>query len=451
MNPCLEVLEKYGLVADEDSFRVLEFATKPALKLHQELWELVFSRQQEPISDNASTDPFSFLASASMRGQSTCSSPFCRLQKLDFLARYTALYANKVLFPLPLRHPSKVDTVADCKDELAHTALIFLRLRTLINAGMVVPVVMRSVHCTHMIRWARELSSLIHEIADDATLAIQKHFHVIYQTADKAPTGRATVYVEGPEDFLEHGGGVLLVNNERTWRPKKGKPDPDGNMEIRGPMKLLAVREMLNYIANDTTFYLSYGRSQNVRYLSDRPGETFFFDCFNHDEELAASSEAMNAYLTHSLPLLGDLSIATLLRIRREERDSFLRYRSAVELILTDIINKKKRVGKREMQELFRERIEPQLLRMKSELHQEGRRQRRRILGGIGTLAATVALGAFGGVLPLLAKGAAVAAGSMVGGRLLSKAAEATCEHGATLKEQNDFYFLLRLCQEAAQ
>jgi hypothetical protein len=46
-----------------------------------------------------------------MRGRSTCSSPFCRLQKLDFVARYTALYANKVLFPLPLSHPSKVDLI----------------------------------------------------------------------------------------------------------------------------------------------------------------------------------------------------------------------------------------------------------------------------------------------------------------------------------------------------
>jgi hypothetical protein len=450
MHASLEVLEKYGLVADVDSFRVLEFDRKRAFKLHRELWELVFSQQQEPVGDSPSSDPFSFMASASMRGRSTCSSPFCRLQKLDFLARYTALYANKVLFPLPLSHPSKVDTVAESRDELAQTALILLRLRRLIDVGMVVPVVMRSTHCTHVIRWVRDMTSLIHEIADDATLEIQKHFCVRYQTADKAPTGRATVYIEGPEDFLEHGGGVLLVNDERMWRPTRGKPDRDGNMEIRGTMKLLAVREMLDYIANDTTFYLAYGRSQNVRYLTDRTGETFFLDWFNNDDELAASSAAMNAYLTHSLPLLGDLSIATLLRIRREERDSFLRYRSAVELILTDIINKKKRIGKREIQELFRERIEPQLLRMKSELRQEGRRQRRRILGGIGTLAASVALGAFGGVLPVLAKGAAVAAGSIVGGRLLSRATEATCEHGATLKEQNDFYFLLRLTQEAA-
>jgi hypothetical protein len=81
-----------------------------------------------------------------------------------------------------------------------------------------------------------------------------------------------------------------------------------------------------------------------------------------------------------------------------------------------------------------------------AEWRHEGRRERRRTLGGIETLAASVVLGAFGGVLAVLAKGAAVAA-IMVGGRLLSKAAEARCEHGATLKEQNDFYFLLRLTQ----
>ena len=49
-----------------------------------------------------------------------------------------------------------------------------------------------------------------------------------------------------------------------------------------------------------------------------------------------------------------------------------------------------------------------------------------------------------------MAKGAAVAVGSMVGGRLFSNAAEARCEHEATLGERNEFYFLLRLSPEAA-
>jgi hypothetical protein len=50
-------------------------------------------------------------------------------------------------------------------------------------------------------------------------------------------------------------------------------------------------------------------------------------------------------------------------------------------------------------------------------------------------------------VLP--ASAALVAAGGTVGTRLIGKAAESSCEHGARLKERNEFYFLLRLIQEA--
>ena len=64
-------------------------------------------------------------------------------------------------------------------------------------------------------------------------------------------------------------------------------------------------------------------------------------------------------------------------------------------------------------------------------------------------MAASVALGAFGGIVPVIAKAAFAAAGGVVGTGLLSKAAQSRCEHGATLKEKNDFYFLLRLTQEA--
>lgn len=144
---------------------------------------------------------------------------------------------------------------------------------------------------------------------------------------------------------------------------------------------------------------------------------------------------------------MGDLPVETLMRIRREERDSFVRYRYALQQLLSEVVARKKRTSKREIQELFRENIEPEIKRMKSELKLERKRQAKRIFGGAAGLAASVALGAFGGFLPLLAKGAAVAASAMVGGRLLSKAAEHVCEHGATLREKNDFYFLLRAAQ----
>jgi hypothetical protein len=449
MDASVEVLERYGLVADEDSFRVLEFDRKKAFKLHRELFESIFDRQPNSFVEDTTHDPFSFLASASLRGQSGCSSPICRLQKFDFLARYTALYANRVLLPVPLSHPSTVRTVAEVRHQLADSALMLLRLRPVVDSELIVPVVMRTKHCAHTIRWVNKMTSLVHEFADDVAKELQKEFRVLFEPANKSSNGVDTVYIQGPEDFVEHGELIISASNAQIPRPRSTSADRHGNLEIRGRMKAAIVRWILNNAANDTTFYLAHRIAQKARYLTDRRGETFFLDGLTEDKELQASSAAMNAYLTHALPLLGDLPVASLLRIRRDERDSFLRYRSALEQILIKISERHKRVGEREIRDLFKEVIEPQLVRMKSELHQESRRQRRRIIGGLGTLAASVALGTFGGMVPLLIKASIVGAGSMVGGRLLSKAAETTCEHGAILKEKNDFYFLLRLTQEA--
>ena len=170
--------------------------------------------------------------------------------------------------------------------------------------------------------------------------------------------------------------------------------------------------------------------------------------------------------MTHSLPLLADLPISRLLAIRRQERDSFERYRLAVRQILTEVAQGGKRIRKKDVRELFQERIEPELTRMKSELYQERRRQRRRIGAGLAGLAAMVAMGTFGGIVPgiataaaatgvssgivpAVAKAAMALAPGVAGTSLLGKAAQSFCEHGATIKEKNDFYFLLRLTQEA--
>jgi hypothetical protein len=118
--------------------------------------------------------------------------------------------------------------------------------------------------------------------------------------------------------------------------------------------------------------------------------------------------------MTHVLPLLDDLPLARLLKLRREERDSFARYRLAVGRILNEVAQKKKRIGKREVRELFQEQVEPELAKMRSELHHERRRQLRRIVGGVGAMAASLALGAYGKIAPLAAGsiGAAFDSGS---------------------------------------
>jgi hypothetical protein len=95
----------------------------------------------------------------------------------------------------------------------------------------------------------------------------------------------------------------------------------------------------------------------------------------------------------------------------------------------------------------FKEKLEPQIAKLKKEMSLERSRQRKRILVGTSALVASVVIGAYGG-LPILVKGALTAASAMVGGRLLTSTAESVCEHGADLRQHNDLYFILRLMEE---
>jgi len=74
--------------------------------------------------------------------------------------------------------------------------------------------------------------------------------------------------------------------------------------------------------------------------------------------------------------------------------------------------------------------------------------QGRRLLAGIASIVAGVAIGAYSGLPPLVSV-PLVGAASVVGTRLLSKAAESACEHGPETKQNNDLYFLLKLTEEA--
>ena len=72
---------------------------------------------------------------------------------------------------------------------------------------------------------------------------------------------------------------------------------------------------------------------------------------------------------------------------------------------------------------MFRTAIEPELRKMNREMVAFRKTQGRRVLGGIVSAAAAVAIGAYSGLPPLLSV-PLVGAASIVGTRLLSKAAE---------------------------
>ena len=165
------------------------------------------------------------------------------------------------------------------------------------------------------------------------------------------------------------------------------------------------------------------------------------------DAEFTANTSGLNT-LTHALPILADMPIETLLRIRGEERESFEAYRIAITKMSGTALSEGM-TEKQALQFLARE-LAPSLEKIKREMSLERKRQNNRTAVGLASIAAGVAIGAFAG-LPLLASAPLAVLGTGVGGRLLIKAAESRCEHGADLRQKNDLFFLLRLIEEGQQ
>lgn len=454
MDAALNILESNGILSEKYADRIDDLSPSEVIKLYEGVFEAVITAQREEFALAVSApgedvlDPFTFVAGPSLRGDSGCGSYECRTQKLDFLGRYAALYANQVTIPLPLKAPDRVAEINEARYLLSRTAMTLLRLRPLVKHRIIRPVIMTMPHCVHTRVWVKKLIRVVHKLADDAAKTHLSQFNVMYQLPERAPSGRSTVYLEGPREFVEHGSLVGLFKEGLGWRSKTWKYDHDGKVQLSGTRKLQVVRRIFNQIAQDTSFYLDYSRLYKARLLTDLPGEVLVLNWLTEDERLAATTSIMES-LTHAVPILADLPIATIIRIRNEERDSFESYRAAVARIASDVLRRDGRLTKRDARDILKADLEPALARIKKEMRFERNRQAKRVVGGLAMLAAGIAIGAFGG-FPAALSGPVTLAAMAAGGRVLGKATEVACEHGANLRQQNDFYFLARLVEEAS-
>jgi hypothetical protein len=375
-------IERHGIIGPQGMLKLATLPAKEVGKLYDETFQVIYDAQLGRVWEADSSnppDPFTFHAGASIRGDSGCSAINCRGDKISFLARYAALYANELIFPLSLRPPDKVGHVSEMRSLLDENLFTLFLLRPLITGGIVFPVVMRTRHCVHQAKLAETMSAIVHDFSQFTARTLHQEFRLTYQVPEKSPSGKPTLYLEGPEEYIEHGGLAGLLDETPEWLPRSARLDKNGQFEVRGLHKRHIVGEVFTDIADNVTFYLAYGTRRNARFLSDMPGETDFLEWLTDDDQMAAKSLALHE-LQHSVPVLADLPVATILRIRKQERDSFDAYRRAVGTISANIMSARARVSKKEAREMFRTAIEPELQKMKREMSAYRKTQKRHLL-----------------------------------------------------------------------
>src|SRR5437764_8442947 len=98
MNSTIAILEEHGLIDIDQSFPVLRKLTDKQLRKLLDKLDDSLTSELDTYEKPEGLTPFSFLASASLRGDSGCTAIGCRINKARIIARYSALFCDSVVF-----------------------------------------------------------------------------------------------------------------------------------------------------------------------------------------------------------------------------------------------------------------------------------------------------------------------------------------------------------------
>lgn len=433
MKGIINALKKRGLSSpDAVAEKIMTWPTGRVLDAALGLFENLDSKDDLLTDDLA---PFNFIPSSELTGLSGCREWECRAHRSQLLARYAALYADSVVVPWRLPLPNNYRASEDFRYELVGAILAVLEMRPLIEAGIIKLVHPRFHFCNDCASTGLQMVKSIRDATRRTRIAHEARFLAKVEKAHSP--GTRLFSLSGPKEFLEHGSVLIELTRAPSWA--KG---------VRGrlPKKVLAksgfVDDVFEQIAGDLIFHQLCTQSYNAKLLTSLPGEAEILRRLNRQDEQTSAVLGLCARLTHEIPLMSDVPLERVLKIRNEEPAAFLHYRTALAGIVKDYIQPGKALSKIEAKQIYEDKLLPELAQLQrgAEVH------RRKVLKkSAATAAIVMAVVTVGMTAGLHASDfAAMGSGALMGG--LAALLGETSPEPDTVKN-HQLYFLLKLSE----
>ena len=398
MNRIIETIERHGLISVDLAWSALErLSLRKVISLGNELARSISEEDARfPLGPASFADPFSFLASASVRGDAGCTAVDCRVNSLKLLARYSALYCDYVAVPFGL-HLNPELGAARARADLLTRLVTIIELRPVIEAGVVrLFLPRRCNHCMQLLPAGIGVAKLARQLATEQF----KRFTATYLPWEYGFDFR----IEGPEEYVDHGALIQPFDDIPEWLPEKLRRLGAQTDSVRLPARTLRkshfVEDIFETIAVDVIHQRLEGVDRPLNYLMGRRGEAEFLSRLNSDDELERRTAVLCAHLAHTIPTLMDVPLTTVLAIRGKEHQSFLDYRNTIRSIIAEHLQAGGTVSEKDAQQIYLDILRPRLDKLKNETQVQRRRNRRSALISLGVPAALLSIGIVGGVLP---------------------------------------------------
>jgi hypothetical protein len=269
-------------------------------------------------------------------------------------------------------------------------------------------------------------------------------FSAIYHPP-REPLGRPSFEFNGPEDYIEHGSINVILDSVPKWLAGRRATRSLKLAQSTIRRHNLVLRFFLQ-VANDALLQTYFGAAFDARYVTDSGGESAFFNLLYGEEQLARQTAALCAQLSHVVPLMADVPVETILKVRREEPDAFQSYKSTLSRIVRDYAAKDKSVGVAEAKEIYLDLLKPQLDALQVQAANLRRTQLKKGILKVAASSALIGLGIYSGILPSQLTDLAKAIGGFSVAKDLAETLSALEKNPTEIRNHN-LYFLLRLRQ----
>jgi len=385
-----ELLDKYNLNSHNKIERKImnDFSFAKIANLGEEFYNSV-ENESNPVGISDIKN-YQFLANSRMSALygTGCREWSCRLQKIDNLARFAALYSDCIYVQNYFcRYFHLSEHLKDLSNQYFHELIrnslagdlkILLEIKALVISGIIRFIPTEILLCPQCHQNLILDIGLLSKSLKKSLVDIEKSLStstsadlIVLPKPDPHTHTKYIFKVDCDEDLFEHGGFYNYKQFLPSVLERKIHKHPSTRVFSLSQKEIIKsglINSLLNQMALDIYFLQYYQSKNNIKYLTDNNIEINLLRSISNDQSLLSFNDILSNNIIFEMPIIQNFPLQNLLKIRESDYDSFITYRDTVNNIISQYISTNKPIDSSVAKEIYEDAILPNIARLDKKL-----------------------------------------------------------------------------------
>ncbi|WP_305457652.1 hypothetical protein [Photobacterium leiognathi] len=446
-------LYRKGLI-DMDGVNVERIERLPFLEL-LDLYDEV-SNTVANLPDSSNMRGRIFCASNSLSGSPhECIEQNCRLSRVEELSKFSALFADNVLFHNYLSdispsygHIPEQDDF-DFRYRVVADIHTLYKFKDLIKDGIAQPYMTPKNYCLECFSnqflgkgYSNRISKSIDKLGSNIYSKVE-----VFLTFNEVDGYLANC--ESDENTLPHGTQIYYLDNSiEEVLPSNviKKAHEQGGIYLSlGNKKKLGLAESISSTSiAEAVYQKAIAKHTSGSILTHSLNEVNALNLIEKDNHVSNINTILSKHWNIIIPYAEQISVSNLLKLRKREQEAFIRFRAILDKSVSEALALKGSFTEKDARELFADVIEPDLALLETKTKIATKDLIKKPLISLAGVGAAIGVGAYTG---MLSGDMALAAKALGLSKIAYDSVTSTLEMADISKEirQEDYYYLWKM------